>query len=207
MKKTIVFLFLMALVAMAFLSACESEAPLPVESQPPRVDSLYIFIIDTTVIYDSTTVYDTTVHYDTTVVYDSTVIFDTLVIYDTLTIYDSTVIFDTVVIYDTLVIIDSVLIPGDSLVYKDCLILKDGITTGTLGAPGYFVTVKRDKVNGHPIKFCLYVYRQDDGYTGVFSATHLKSDWPVVNVDVTVNSDPPFVWKLDAQHQVRDIHF
>lgn len=160
MKKSIIFLFFMAIMAITLFSGCESEAPLPVESQPPRVDSLYIF--DTTVFYDSTTVF---------------------------------------------VIIDSVRIPCDSLVYQDCRILKDGTTTETLGAPGYFVTVKRDKVNGHGIKFCLYVYRQDDGYTGVLSATHLKSDWPVVYVDVTVNSDPPFVWKLDAQHQVKEIVF
>lgn len=207
MSKRIIFLLLAAISAMIFLSACESEAPLPVESQLPRVDSVYIFIVDTTVIYDSTTVYDTTVHYDTTVIYDSTFIFDTLVIYDTLTIYDSTVVFDTVIIYDTLVIIDSVLIPGDSLVYQDCLVLEDCTPAGTLGAPGYFVTIKRDKVNGHGIKFCLYVYRHEDGYTGVLSATHLKRDWPVVYVDVTINSTPPFVWKLDAQHQIKDIDF
>ncbi|OGY94815.1 MAG: hypothetical protein A2406_03215 [Candidatus Komeilibacteria bacterium RIFOXYC1_FULL_37_11] len=207
MNKRIVFFLLLAIMVIALLSACESEAPGPVDSQPPRVDSLFIFIVDTTVIYDSTTVFDTTVVYDSTVVFDTTIIFDTVVVYDTTVIYDSTVVFDTVVYYDTLVIIDSVFVSGDSLVYQDCLILKDGTTTGTLGAPGYFVTMERDKVNGHGIKFCLYVYRQEDGYTGVLSATHLKSDWPVVCVDVTVNSDPPFVWKLDAQHQTKDIVF
>ena len=207
MSKRIIFFFLLAIMVIALLSACESEAPGPVDPQTPLVDSVFIFIVDTTVVYDSTTVFGTTVSYDSTVVFDTTIIFDTVVVYDTTVIYDSTVVFDTVVHYDTLVIIDSVFVPGDSLVYQDCIILKDGTTTETLGAPGYFVTVKRDKVNGHGIKFCLYVYRQDGGYTGVLSATHLKSDWPVVCVDVTVNSDPPFGWALDAQHQVKDIVF
>jgi hypothetical protein len=236
MKNRLLFLLVILTIAVIF-GACESEAPLENQSTDTLVIYDSTFVFDTTVVYDTTVIYDTTIVYDsvfvydtlwiidtifvydstvfvdtvfvndTTVIYDSTFVYDTLLVYDTTIVYDSVFVFDTTVIYDTVVVIDSVWLPTDTMVYQDCLILRDCDKTGTLGEPGHFVTVSRDKTNGHAIKFCLFVYRRDDIYFGVLSATHLKSDWPVVDVHVKVNDLSPFTWRLDQDQQSLDIVF
>lgn len=130
----------------------------------------------------------------------------------TIIIYDSTSTNDTVVI-----VIDSTETPcdtctcdttvTDSTVYADCVTLGKGTRIGTLGEPGYFVTVSREKTNGHPIEFCLYVYRTEGGDTGVLSATHLKKDWPVVRVEVSINDSQPIFWDVGDKHQTKDLVF
>lgn len=175
--KNRLFVLLTVFVLAIVFSACESEAPL--ESQSPRVDTVLI--------------------------YDSTFVF----VIDTVVFYDTVLNFDSVFIIDTLVIIDSVLVPGgqDSLVYQDCRILKCNTKVATLGEPGYFVTVSRKETNGHAIKFCLYVYRRGAEYVGILSATHLKSEWPVVKVKVEATNYDDFDWYLDKKHQTLEFTF
>ena len=211
-------LFLLVILTITVIfGACESEAPL--EPPSPRVDTLVIydsaFIIDTTVVYDtvfsydSLFIYDSSFVYDTVVVYDTTVVNDTLLIIDSTVIYDTLVIYDSITVYDTLVVIDSVIIPEDqdSLVYQGCLILECDTRVGTLGEPGYFVTVSRKETNGHAVKFCLYVYRQEANYVGILSATHLKTEWPVVKVKVEATNNTEIYWWLDKKHQTKEITF
>jgi len=125
---------------------------------------------------------------------------------------ETTVIYDSTFIYDTTVIYDSTCVPcdtctTDSMIYDDCLVLEKCSRVGTLGRPGYLVTFAREKTNGHPIEFCLYVEKHDDKYVGIISATHLKSDWPVVRVEVIVNDSRRFFWDIGEKHQTYSLTF